>query len=212
MDRAVLRHGVLFLTGCCVTDVLQDERGRPAGVVMVNRSGRQAVRAKVIVDATDQAAAARQACAAWRPFVPGFHEFRRVVIGGPMLRGDGMTAEQKSCRCDFATKTTAYHLPVYEYTLAIDMPDGGAAAFFAAENRARDMTFTRESELGAETLVHPPGDTMIGQRHLDAWPGAERADLAAFRPRGMSRLYVLSVYADLGREAGRNLLRPRERS
>jgi hypothetical protein len=46
MDRALLESSVRFLTGCYATDVLRNEHGRIAGVVMANRSGRQAIRAR----------------------------------------------------------------------------------------------------------------------------------------------------------------------
>ena len=59
MDQALLEAQVRYLTGCYVTDVLRDEEGRIAGVVTANRSGRQAIRAKVVVDATRQAVVAR---------------------------------------------------------------------------------------------------------------------------------------------------------
>lgn len=210
MDRALLASGVSCLTGCYVTDVLRDGQQRPAGVVMVNRSGRQAVRAKVIVDATSHATAARQAGAAFRPFSPGPQDFTRVVVGGPVRQGPRIVAAQKPFTCDFSTKKTHYRLPVYEYTLTIDLPAASAPAFFAAENQARDMTSTGESEIEAETLVHSPSDTIQGEARLDTWPGAQQVDLAAFRPRAIPRLYVLSAYADLAPAAGLKLLRPIE--
>ena len=50
LDRALLDSGVAFLTSSYATDVLRDAAGSVAGIVMANRSGRQAVRAKVVVD------------------------------------------------------------------------------------------------------------------------------------------------------------------
>ena len=117
MDKALLQAGVSYLTGCYVTDVLRDNDGRLAGIVMANRSGRQAVRAKVIVDATCQAAVARQAERRLPPVCAGTATFRRVVIGGPMRSGENLSAEKK----DFTYESTAnkgnQRLPVYEYTL-----------------------------------------------------------------------------------------------
>ncbi|MDP6637415.1 MAG: FAD-dependent oxidoreductase, partial [Phycisphaerae bacterium] len=69
LDKALLGAGVQVLTGCYAVDVLfAAEGGGPSGVVMVNRSGRQIIRAKVIIDATDQAAITRCTKAAFRPF------------------------------------------------------------------------------------------------------------------------------------------------
>jgi len=61
LDEALLEADIPFLFGCYVTDILCDADGGPAGIVMANRSGRQAVIAKVVIDATDRAAAARLA-------------------------------------------------------------------------------------------------------------------------------------------------------
>ena len=210
MDRALLNAGVSYLTGCYVTDVLSDKAGRVAGVVMANRSGRQAIRAKVVIDATDRAAVARHAKAAFRPFTPGLQEFTRIVIGGEPRSGNDLTVEKKPFTCDFATKKTEYHLPVYEYTLRIDLRDNGVASFLDGENRARDMTYTRESELASEVLFHLPSDTILGEQRLETWPSADKAELGPFRARGVSRLYVLGAYADLSRPARQKLLRPVE--
>ena len=43
LDRELLDAGVQFLYGCYATDTLVDGDGRPAGIVMANRAGRQAV-------------------------------------------------------------------------------------------------------------------------------------------------------------------------
>ena len=72
------------------------------------------------------------------------------------------------------------------------------------------MTYAEGSEMASEVLSYVPSDTIIGQQHQDSWPGAEKADLGPFRPKGIPCLYVLSAYADLGSEAVRELMRPLE--
>jgi len=42
LDQALLQAGVPFLYNCPATEVLTDANGYPAGVVVANRSGRQA--------------------------------------------------------------------------------------------------------------------------------------------------------------------------
>ncbi|MBC8872039.1 MAG: FAD-dependent oxidoreductase [Planctomycetes bacterium] len=210
MDRALLEAGVSYLTGCYATDVLCDKDGRIAGVVMANRSGRQAVRAKVVVDATERAVVARSAGVKFRSFEPGAQTFRRVVIGGQMRTGDRMSGEKKDFTCVSVAKGTKHRLPVYEYTLRIDLEDDGFRSFQRAENRARDMTYDAGSESASETLYHVPSDTIIGEGHLGSWPGADEAMLEAFRPKGTARLYVLNAYADLDGAATAKLLRPLE--
>ena len=52
LDDALLKAKVDFLYGCFPSDVLTNADGSICGIVMANRAGRQAVRAKVIIDAT----------------------------------------------------------------------------------------------------------------------------------------------------------------
>ena len=91
LDQALLDAGVEFLYNCYATDVIHDADGRPCGIVMANRAGRQAVLAKTIIDATERAVVARLAGARFRPYPAGPQTFRRVVIGGQQQSGPGLT-------------------------------------------------------------------------------------------------------------------------
>ncbi|MCP4642051.1 MAG: FAD-dependent oxidoreductase, partial [bacterium] len=82
LEDALIEAGVDFVYGCCATGVLTDASGSPAGLEIVNRAGRQAVTAKVIIDATDRAWLMRAAGGRFRPYPPGASAFRRVVVGG----------------------------------------------------------------------------------------------------------------------------------
>ncbi len=209
MDRALLQAGVHYLTGCYATDVLRDEDGHIAGVVMASRSGRLAVGAEVVIDATSRAAVARQAEADFRPFAPGPKTFTRVVCGGDARNGpDILSVQKKSFTYDSMGKRTPWQLPVYEYTLRIDMRDNRAESFFRVENRARDLTCQEGSEIASEVLSYTPEDTIIGQRRLHDWPGAAEVDLGPFQPRRIPYLYVLGAYADMDGRAAGQLMRP----
>ena len=56
LDRVLIDKNIQFLTGSFPAELLVGQNGKPAGMTMVNRSGRQAIRAKVIIDATPYAA------------------------------------------------------------------------------------------------------------------------------------------------------------
>ncbi len=94
LDEALLQAGVEFLFGCYATDVLYDGKGKLAGVIMANRSGRQAVKAKVIIDATPRASVARMAGAMFRPYPMGPQTFKRVVVGGEAVKSEGVSARK----------------------------------------------------------------------------------------------------------------------
>ncbi|HUU33101.1 MAG TPA: FAD-dependent oxidoreductase, partial [Vicinamibacterales bacterium] len=97
------------------------------------------------------------------------------------------------------------------YTLTIPMTDGSFASFAEAEQVARDRTFHPKQVDESEVLFQVPPDPMQGETSLSgAWPGAAKADVAAFRPKGVARMLVLGACADVSREAAAKLARPLE--
>ncbi|MFH1265904.1 MAG: FAD-dependent oxidoreductase, partial [Planctomycetota bacterium] len=204
LDQTLLDSSVGFLFGCYPTDVLRDSGGRGAGLVMANRAGRQAIKAKIIIDATERATAARLAGAKFHPYPRGAAEFRRVVVGG--TREAGQDVQIRRLEGDWFGKDTPNQ--ALECTLAIPMDDGSYASFAKAEQQARNLTFHGQQLDAAEQLFQVPPDAMEGEARMDGgWPGAEHLDLNVFRPRGLARMYVLGGCAALSREAARELLR-----
>jgi hypothetical protein len=208
LDDALLDAGVPFLYGCYATGVLRDVGGRPAGILMANRSGRQAVRAKVIIDATECAAVARMAGAPFSSFPAGRQTFKRIVIGGAPRDGEGVKARE------LPTPVCTMDGKVYsaiEYTLEIPMKDGSFASLAQAEQVARDRTWHAGQVDAAETLFQVPPDHITG-RTLQCcdWPGAAKVSLDVFRLTGIRRFYVLGGCAPVSRRAAERMLRPTE--
>jgi len=211
LDKALLDAGVQFLTGCYAVDVLFAVKGNaPAGVVMVNRSGRQIIRAKVIIDATDQAAITRCAGAGFHPFTTGTKVFKYVVVGGD-------PADGTACRKLPVTYISAYQpwrdkpkaFPVYEYILNMELPDAGFRSLNRVFHEARSLTFTNGVVDYSERLFYIPEDAVISaETPAKTWPGADRVALGLFRPANLKSWYVLSAYAGLSREQMAAALRP----
>ncbi len=208
MDEALLEAGVQFLFGCYATDVLRGDRGEIAGIVMANRSGRQAVRAKVIIDATPRASVARMAGAVFKPYPAGLRSFKRVVVGGDVRTGKDIQARKMPTPIPVKDGPRREAI---EYTLRIRMKDGSFASFARAEQIARDKTWHPGQVDASEMLFQVPPDAMRGKKNLSGvWPGAEKVSLDAFRPMGVKRLFVLGGCADISRSAAARLLRPLE--
>ena len=228
LDQALLDANVPFLYTCQATELLRDSQGELAGVVMANRAGRQAVKAKVIIDATDRAWVARMTSAEFKPYPSGPQTFQRIVVGGSERTGPGVASRKIHLRKAIGGKlpatygtggwATKYNVPmseshseIIEYTLTIPMVDGSFASFAEADQLARDWTFHAQQVDESEVLFQIPPDPMVGETSLaGAWPAAEKADVAAFEPKGVSRLFVLSACADVSREAAARLARPLE--
>lgn len=213
MDEALLRSGVPYLTGCYATEILFDEEGNVAGIVMVNRSGRQAVKAKVVIDGSRHAVLAHQTNAAFRGFKPGKKTFQFIVVGGEMQRGENLLGHKLGVTYDSPTtkRGRVVKYPVYQYTVSIDMKDGSPASFAAAEQEVRNLVAGSGMKDCSEVLYFIPDDTVVAESRIeDSWPGATQCDLSAYRPRGVSRLYVLSAYADVDKVVAEKMLRPLE--
>lgn len=212
LDAALLEAGVRFLTGAYARDVLEDSEGRPAGVVISDRSGSQAVRAKVVIDATDRGHVARSAGATFAPFPAGTCTFSRVVIAGEepkgvrVVRHDGWSPGKDLVQIKNPESLTPR---MYECSFDLAMPDGSARAFAEAAQVARDRTFVAKQLDGADLLYAVPPDHVKAAAPLQGeWPGAERLDLGALRPAGLDAVYVLGAMADVPRKAAEEIVRP----
>ncbi len=209
LDEVLLDAGVQFLYGCYVSDILFGSKGEIAGVVIANRSGRQAVSARVIIDATARANIARMAGAEFAPYPVGPQTFKRVVVGGEVQTGSDIV-EMRKMPTTLSVKG-GLECEVFEYTLKIPVKDGSFASFAQAEQIARDLTWNREQQDASEMLFCVSPDQMKGKKSLSGrWPGAGRVDLDVFRPAGIERLFVLGGCVDVSREAAEKLLHPLE--
>lgn len=184
LDQALLTANVRFLLGCYATDVLCDAEDRPAGVVMANRAGRQAVVAKVIVDATARAWVARLAGANARPWPGGKQTFERVVIV-PGSAGKGQAVRRQ---------------------LDLPMADGHFVSFAEAEQEARDQTYVEGQYRAAESLFCVPPDPIVCRAGEAAWKNGPEPALDHFRPIGLDRFYVLGGCADVPRAVAARML------
>lgn len=147
-DAELIRAGVRFLTGSPATDLVVDGEGRPSGVVIANRNGRQAILAKAVVDATRYATLSHLG----RPLAagsPGKVAFTRVIQSG--AAPDGMRAET------FDAPRHATHRPtewprLFRCELELPMPDWSYRSFARAEVLARELTWHRTTFDDADLL------------------------------------------------------------
>jgi ribulose 1,5-bisphosphate synthetase/thiazole synthase len=214
LDQALLKAGVTFLTGSYATEVLTDGKGEVAGIVMANRSGRQAVRARVVVDATGRAAVARAAGAEVTPFPAGEYTVSRVTIGNAAPECGGQVVRHTDWNPDMGevfalSGKTKISPALFESALTVKMADGSASAFAEMEQAARDKTFTElQLEAADRVFFVPPDHIKAVKPGVGPWASAAELDLDALRPANTPHLYVLSALADVSREAAAALVKP----
>ena len=133
LDKSLLAAGIPFRTGFPAIDILRDADGNFAGVVVASRNGFQSVRAKVLVDATVRGRLAARAGGVRRPFAAG------------------------DLACTFTVVNRAGKMTVRE--LKLPFADGSALSFLAAEQIARDRTWTADQADAADRIAYATPDT-----------------------------------------------------
>jgi hypothetical protein len=205
LDNELIINKIDFLFSSYITDLLTDAHGNPAGVVIANRSGRQAIRAKIIIDATPRAMVARLTSASFSPYPAGKQNFRFIVLGNnekKLSAGSSRVMPQPVVVKDKNYKAI-------EYSLDIDMKNGTYEDFANAEQLARDLTWDPNQVESGDLLFQVPPDQVTGK---SSWKKAEieseNVELTSFQPQKVNRIFLLSGMADLHRTAAANLLQP----
>jgi len=217
LDEALLKAGIPFLTGALATEPLVDASGALSGVVIANRSGRQAVKAKVVIDATERGMLARAAGARARPFPAGTYTFRRVVIAGEAPRAEGVRVQELFGL--YNVRLTGIKPPkgqpdviqgrMFACEIDVQMKDGSMRSFAEAEQKARDLTFVPTQLESADSLSLVPPDAFACEASPQApWSGVDGVDLRSLQPAGVAYLYVLGPLADVPREVAAQLMKP----
>lgn len=212
-DKALMDARIEFLTGTYVGEVLVDEAGAVCGVVMSNRSGRQAIKARVVIDATADASVARVAGAGFTDPAGGVQTFSRIVVAKEAPSAAGMTVTELPG--DFsgwlgkAVKEQGSFVKAYLCVMTIALDDASFRSLAAAQQIALDRTFVKGLFDGADRLFQvPPVRIQSMKAWAGAWDGVEKLDLACLVPAGVKNLFVLGGCADMGRDAAERLLRP----
>ena len=159
LDEALLAAGVPYLTGAVPCGVLKDADGRAGGIVIADRSGRQAIRSKVIIDAMPRGRIARLA-GAEATFKTGTRTFSRIVLSGERPKNSRVRATQLPGDVPIKVKNirsknfpNAFTAHFWKCEMDVEMSDDSARSFAAAEQALRDATFTPLQADAANTAV-----------------------------------------------------------
>ncbi len=205
LDNELIDNNINFLYSSYVTDILLDSNNQPAGVVISNRSGRQAVVAKVIIDATPRAMVTRMSTPGFMKYPAGKQRFKFVVVGNDKKSGSNFSAREMPEPINVDGNT----YKALDYTIDIEMKDGSWASFAEAEQQIRGLTWDASQVDSSDLIFQVPPDYMAGQKRWNKPEVDEEAiSLKVFKPRKAENIFVLNGCANLSREAASNLLEP----
>lgn len=206
LEQALVAAGVTMLLNAHPAGVLRDAAGRLAGVVAANRAGLQAVLASQVVDATERGQVARQAGAAFAPWVGGVCTVTHVVLGldpaAPAPRTPG--SPLPAMVAPSAKPGEVIH--AWRHELQVDLGDGSWSALAAATAHVRRSCWRRGLFQQSERLGLVWPDHLAGEPAVRDWPGCEAFPVAALEVE--AGLHMLGPAARISRPAALRLARP----
>ncbi|MBP5320764.1 MAG: FAD-dependent oxidoreductase [Kiritimatiellae bacterium] len=224
LDAALTDAEVPYLTGSFVTGTLTDKAGAIAGVVIANRNGRQAIRAKTVIDASEWASVARaHSPTLFQPLdLEGGCTFTRVVTcmtnGLPVLSRRYTVEERKPAQAQVSLSPddlrvpdapTAFGVTAYVISGTWSFTEWDYAAYAEIEKTFISETWTPTTVDASEKLFFtPPSQIDSGKGFTGDWPGAAALSLSVFQPQALPYLYVLGPCADLPRTIAGYLQQP----
>ena len=206
LEDELIDNNVRFLYSSYVTNVLTDPSGKPAGVVIANRSGRQAIRCKAIIDATHNASVAGLLGAARKPFAAGMQEFSYTVVGNTKKEApEIIRAEELSQPIKVGEKS----YPVTRYTFRLPLKDDSYASLAEAEQLIRNRTWDIEQVDSSDLLWYIPKQTIDSENAYNGNPvSLRKLPMQAFKSKNIANLWVLGPCAEISRELAAKVMRP----
>jgi flavin-dependent dehydrogenase len=204
LENALIDNNVDFLYSSYVTEVLFDDRSKPTGVIITNRSGQQIIRGKVIIDATQGAYAAKLAGACFRKENSGQpQQFQFITVGNTTDPIGNKRVLPVSPKHDEA----AY--PANEYTFHYQLENWSFSSLCNLEQEVRGRVWDPDQVDAADHLFYIPPFKIEGlQSYTDHMLKMDNLPVEVCMPSNLDRVYVLSSCADICRAAAQDLLKP----
>lgn len=205
LEQALIQAGVDCLYMTHPVRLLIDADGRLGGAIVANRSGFQAVAARVIVDATARARLARETPdATFRAFQPGRYAMTHIVAGDPAEADAADRLESLPGRFDGGER----QLVPYRYSTQFTLGAAALPDMARAEAQARREAWYAGQLLSADVPQLALNDGLVRDGStLDAWSQAERFDLEVLRA-ATQPLFVLGPLAAVSGTAHEMLSQP----
>lgn len=178
LENELINNGIPFLYSSYVTNVLKDQSGNIAGIVIANRSGRQAIRCKGIIDATPCAIVAEMCNARFTTFTPGTQVFEYTVVGNTVKANPAIVSAKT---LPFTFRSEGKEYPVIKYVFNYELKDKSYASLMDAEQFIRDITWDADQVDSSDLLWYTPSWHIIPEKeHPDIPTSPESLERAHY--------------------------------
>lgn len=217
LDKALGDAAIPYFTGAQVCDVLKDANGRLSGVVVANRNGRQAIKAKAVVDATEWGAVARKVAALRTgPANTDFTFVTTVDAEATLALPTGYAAVTVPSKITTVSVTPSDLRPksapesfssvTYAVTKSFPLASSDYLLVNAIANEMKtDLWMPSVADRSEKPFFVPP-ESIVGQgATVTDWTSAANLPLTAFRPASSDDLWVAGMLADVSRPLAKRL-------
>lgn len=206
LEEELIGQDIDFLYSSYVTNAVTDTAGNIGGVVIVNRSGRQVIRCKAVIDATHTASVAILFGVELRNPSSVAEEYQFTVLGNKP-RQASQIIQTEVWEKPISFKDIEY--PVTRYTFRLSPKDNSYASLMEVEQTIRDLTWDPDQVDSADLLWYTPRQMIRGEKAYEGKGDTLRAiPQEAFIPQGKKGLWVLGACADMAREVAAQVMRP----
>ena len=187
LEQELLRNRVDYLYSSYPTHLLKNEHGNIAGVVIANRSGFQAIKAKIVIDATTHAQVARLTDISFKKRHNGSITVSRTIVCNKVFDLPNVVIRKIAEKALFAEK----EYMVYEYSTRYNFTNLSLASIAKIEQQALLHLWNPEAIWLADDCCLPPLLRMESDRKTDGY--IKIGHLQA----GTKQIYILSGCADV---------------
>jgi hypothetical protein len=168
LERALRKAGVPFMLSTAPGEVVRDEAGRLLGLTICNRSGRQLLRCRAVLDSTLRGELARIAGVPLTPPDPSFPLVRRVIGGDePRIDGEGSLmrgAWERDGEVFFVVNDETRRAPLWAWRATAGLEDGSWRTWMALEQRVRIASYRPGQDQSADGIFAITGERLQSGR------------------------------------------------
>lgn len=231
LETELIENKIQFLYSSYVTNVLTDTSKQAAGVVIANRSGRQAIKCKAILDTTVNASVAEMFGAHFYNFKSESQQFEYTVVGNAVKVWSGL---QKAEIQPFTFLSKGKKYPVTRYVFNYEVKDKSYSSLMEVEQFVRDKTWDANQVDSADLLWYTPSYSIVPEKYADEICSLDSLEKAPyvhniirytpdgfdtvysvhalpkeiFAPKGLKNIWVMGSCAAIPRDVATWLMRP----
>lgn len=142
LEKMLIESGIGFIYQVNPVCPVYDDNGDLAGLIVADRSGFQAIQAKVVLDATENSLVAKACSLKFSEFASGKHDVIRYQLGG----ANGTKVDKLSLSYDVEGNET----PVFRSTEQMDIQDATPATLAKAEVQAKLLSWHQDMTYGSD--------------------------------------------------------------